>query len=179
VGAGTASGIETVITRGQPNVRCFAPCIGHPQANVRCAAGNTRKRSRSPPARASSPPRGARAGERERDRGKDGGERDRGYKGAKANGVAPPPAKPSTGRKGGPNGDAATDKDTVMVNVAMDETDEDALLRRTMGFVAFNTTKNKKIPGNDKNYAVRKDKKTKYRQYMNRQGGFNRPLSPS
>ena len=66
-----------------------------------------------------------------------------------------------------------------MANGDVDVTDEDALLRRTMGFVAFNTTKNKKIPGNDKNYGVRKDKKTKYRQYMNRQGGFNRPLSPS
>ena len=26
---------------------------------------------------------------------------------------------------------------------------------------------------------VRKEKKTEYRQYMNRVGGFNRPLSPS
>jgi U4/U6.U5 tri-snRNP-associated protein 3 len=35
------------------------------------------------------------------------------------------------------------------------------------------------VPGNDKNYGVRKDKTMEARQYMNRQGGFNRPLSPS
>ena len=73
-------------------------------------------------------------------------------------------------------GDVA-DKDAAMANGEVDETDEDAMLRRVMGFAAFNTTKNKKVPGNDKNYGVRKDKKTKYRQYMNRQGGFHcRPL---
>ena len=48
-----------------------------------------------------------------------------------------------------------------------------------MGFARFKSTKNKKVPGNDKNYGVRKDTQIKARQYMNRQGGFNRPLSPS
>ncbi|PSS00845.1 hypothetical protein BD289DRAFT_450185 [Coniella lustricola] len=47
-----------------------------------------------------------------------------------------------------------------------------------MGFGGFGTTKGKKIAGNNVG-AVRKEKKTEYRQYMNRQGGFNRPLSPS
>lgn len=47
-----------------------------------------------------------------------------------------------------------------------------------LGFGGFGTTKQKKIAGNDV-YAVRKEKKTEYRQYMNRLGGFNRPLSPS
>jgi U4/U6.U5 tri-snRNP-associated protein 3 len=47
-----------------------------------------------------------------------------------------------------------------------------------MGFSGFDTTKGKKIPGNNLG-AVRKEKKTEYRQYMNRNGGFNRPLSPS
>lgn len=46
-----------------------------------------------------------------------------------------------------------------------------------MGFGGFGTTKGKKVVGNNVG-AVRKEKKTEYRQYMNRVGGFNRPLSP-
>lgn len=46
-----------------------------------------------------------------------------------------------------------------------------------MGFGGFGTTKGKKVTGNNLG-AVRKEKKTEYRQYMNRVGGFNRPLSP-
>lgn len=60
-----------------------------------------------------------------------------------------------------------------------DDDDMEAQMRKMMGFGNFRTTKNTKVPGNDKNYAVRKEKKTEYRQYMNRVGGFNRPLSPS
>lgn len=57
--------------------------------------------------------------------------------------------------------------------------DETWEMRQIMGFARFKSTKNKKVPGNDKNYGVRKDTQIKARQYMNRQGGFNRPLSPS
>ncbi|THV70027.1 hypothetical protein D6D06_01836 [Aureobasidium pullulans] len=57
--------------------------------------------------------------------------------------------------------------------------DEETAMKRVMGFVGFRSTKNTKVPGNDKLYGVRKDKKTEYRQYMNRVGGFNRPLSPT
>lgn len=46
-----------------------------------------------------------------------------------------------------------------------------------MGFGGFGTTKGSKVKGNNVG-AVRKEKKTEYRQYMNRIGGFNRPLSP-
>jgi U4/U6.U5 tri-snRNP-associated protein 3 len=59
-----------------------------------------------------------------------------------------------------------------------DEDSEDAFLRKMMGFSTFKTTQNKKIPGNNVS-GVRKEKSTQYRQYMNRTGGFNRPLSPS
>lgn len=62
--------------------------------------------------------------------------------------------------------------------MAVDEDAEDALLRRMMGFTTFKTTHDTKVPGNQI-YGVRKEKKTEYRQYMNRVGGFNRPLSPS
>ncbi|MCJ1299636.1 hypothetical protein MMC08_002428, partial [Hypocenomyce scalaris] len=59
-----------------------------------------------------------------------------------------------------------------------DEDPELAMMRKMMGFAGFRSTKNTKVPGNNV-YAVRKEKKTEYRQYMNRVGGFNRPLSPS
>lgn len=59
----------------------------------------------------------------------------------------------------------------------VDEDDEDAQLRRAIGITNFKSTKNTKVPGNQI-YGVRKEKKTVYRQYMNRTGGFNRPLSP-
>jgi len=70
--------------------------------------------------------------------------------------------------------------------VAEEEEEEDdviieddglADMQAMMGFGGFGTTQQKKIPGNNA-YAVRKEKKTEYRQYMNRVGGFNRPLSP-
>lgn len=59
-----------------------------------------------------------------------------------------------------------------------DEDEMEEMMRRSMGFIKFRTTKNTKVPGNDIS-GVRKEKKTEYRQYMNRSGGFNRPLSPS
>lgn len=53
-----------------------------------------------------------------------------------------------------------------------------AAMQAMMGFGGFGSTQNKKVVGNDIS-AVRKEKKTEYRQYMNRVGGFNRPLSPT
>ena len=91
-----------------------------------------------------------------------------------------------------------SDKDAGDEGDGMDEQ-----MKAMLGFGGFGTTKQKKIVGNDV-YAVRKEKKTEYRQYMsvmlfpetktlrmllcnftnifwhrNRLGGFNRPLSPS
>lgn len=59
-----------------------------------------------------------------------------------------------------------------------DEDSETAQIRQMMGFAKFKSTKNTKVPGNNVG-AIRREKKTEYRQYMNRVGGFNRPLSPS
>ncbi|KAL2443894.1 hypothetical protein ABEF95_013310 [Exophiala dermatitidis] len=73
------------------------------------------------------------------------------------------------------------EKETASTNgdhMAVDELDEEELLKKMMGFTTFKTTQNKKVPGNQI-YGVRKEKKTEYRQYMNRVGGFNRPLSPT
>lgn len=65
-------------------------------------------------------------------------------------------------------------RDEDDVEVADDGLDAMAAM---MGFGGFGTTKGKKIVGNNVG-AIRKEKKTEYRQYMNRNGGFNRPLSP-
>jgi U4/U6.U5 tri-snRNP-associated protein 3 len=59
-----------------------------------------------------------------------------------------------------------------------DMDDETWEIMKMMGFAGFKSTKNTKVPGNDRNYGVRRDKTMEARQYMNRQGGFNRPLSP-
>jgi U4/U6.U5 tri-snRNP-associated protein 3 len=103
-------------------------------------------------------------------------------------GGAPPPQEhdrmdmdgTSTGSKGRAKGGkkpreeepAEEDEDIVV------EDDGMAAMQAMMGFGGFGTTHQKKVAGNDI-YAVRKEKKTEYRQYMNRVGGFNRPLSPS
>lgn len=48
-------------------------------------------------------------------------------------------------------------------------------MMKLMGFCNFDTTKGKKVDGNDVG-GVHVILKRKYRQYMNRKGGFNRPL---
>jgi len=58
------------------------------------------------------------------------------------------------------------------------EDDSMDAMQAMLGFGGFGTTKGQKVLGNNVG-AVRKEKKTEYRQYMNRVGGFNRPLSPS
>lgn len=55
------------------------------------------------------------------------------------------------------------------------KTDEEKEMIKLMGFANFDTSKGKHIPGNNA-YAVHVIHKRKYRQYMNRKGGFNRPL---
>ena len=57
--------------------------------------------------------------------------------------------------------------------------DEDEQMRLYMGFGDFGTTKGKAVQDNHTTSArgaVAKNKARKYRQYMNRKGGFNRPL---
>ncbi|CAB0038222.1 unnamed protein product [Trichogramma brassicae] len=55
------------------------------------------------------------------------------------------------------------------------KTPEEQQMMKMMGFCGFDTTKGKKVEGNDAG-AVHVILKRKYRQYMNRKGGFNRPL---
>ncbi|KAI0977218.1 hypothetical protein F4678DRAFT_6578 [Xylaria arbuscula] len=70
------------------------------------------------------------------------------------------------------SGEDAMEEDDLAV-----EDDEMSAMQAMMGFGGFGTTKNQKVAGNNAG-AVYKAKKTEYRQYMNRIGGFNRPLSP-
>ncbi|KAI5310902.1 hypothetical protein KEM55_003069 [Ascosphaera atra] len=86
----------------------------------------------------------------------------------------PPPRSSRPGRE--ESIDRRDQGDTTMTDA--DEGDIEAMLQKTMGFSSFKTTQNQKVPGNNV-YGVRKEKKTQYRQYMNRLGGFNRPLSPT
>lgn len=54
--------------------------------------------------------------------------------------------------------------------------EEQDMIKRVMGFSNFDTTKGKMVPGNAQVGSVHVVKKRRYRQYMNRKGGFNRPL---
>lgn len=75
-------------------------------------------------------------------------------------------------------GDNKMDRDSERSDDEPVVDDDMAAMQAMMGFGGFGTTKGKQVAGNNVG-AVRKEKKTEYRQYMNRQGGFNRPLSPS
>jgi U4/U6.U5 tri-snRNP-associated protein 3 len=97
-------------------------------------------------------------------------------------------SRSSGGNRADTNTDIATSVEESK-DVAMEEAkpkrekpegmdDETWEMMQVMGFGKFKTTKNTKVPGNDKNFAVRKEVKMEARQYMNRTGGFNRPLSP-
>ncbi|XP_042898828.2 U4/U6.U5 small nuclear ribonucleoprotein 27 kDa protein [Parasteatoda tepidariorum] len=55
------------------------------------------------------------------------------------------------------------------------KTDEEKEMMKLMGFGNFDTTKGKHVAGNVA-YGTHVIQKRKYRQYMNRKGGFNRPL---
>ncbi|XP_030319963.1 U4/U6.U5 small nuclear ribonucleoprotein 27 kDa protein isoform X2 [Calypte anna] len=56
------------------------------------------------------------------------------------------------------------------------KTEEEIEMMKLMGFASFDTTKGKKVEGAANAYAINVSQKRKYRQYMNRKGGFNRPL---
>ena len=57
--------------------------------------------------------------------------------------------------------------------------DEEEQMQKLLGFGGFDSTKGKKVEDNHDSLArgsSAKNKARKYRQYMNRKGGFNRPL---
>jgi len=55
------------------------------------------------------------------------------------------------------------------------EDDEDAAMMAMMGMGGFGSTKGKQVQGNQEGGVNIKKPRT-WRQYMNRRGGFNRPL---
>lgn len=79
---------------------------------------------------------------------------------------------------------AEEDNESIRVPQA---TAEQEVMSQLMGFTSFDTMKSKKPKRSDRNEeapatgeegAVQTKSRRKYRQYMNRRGGFNRPLSP-
>ncbi|XP_051957435.1 U4/U6.U5 small nuclear ribonucleoprotein 27 kDa protein [Xyrauchen texanus] len=56
------------------------------------------------------------------------------------------------------------------------KTEEEIEMMKLMGFGSFESTKGKKQDGSANASAINVSQKRKYRQYMNRKGGFNRPL---
>ncbi|VDI73040.1 U4/U6.U5 tri-snRNP-associated protein 3 [Mytilus galloprovincialis] len=90
----------------------------------------------------------------------------------------PPPSTTSSSH-GSSSSDSRPPKQPQAPKITAQElkgmSEEEVQMAKLMGFASFNTTKNKKVDGND-SYAAYLPKKRRYRQYMNRRGGFNRPL---
>ncbi|VDL33841.1 unnamed protein product [Hymenolepis diminuta] len=57
------------------------------------------------------------------------------------------------------------------------QTEEEKQMMKMLGFFNFDSTKGRHVTGNNV-YVANIQKKRKYRQYMNRRGGFNRKLDP-
>lgn len=69
------------------------------------------------------------------------------------------------------------DKPLILDPLAFEgKTEEEIEMMKMMGFAGFDTTKGKHVDGSANAHAVNIQHKRKYRQYMNRKGGFNRPL---
>ncbi|PGH09952.1 hypothetical protein AJ79_05568 [Helicocarpus griseus UAMH5409] len=141
------------------DTRSWSRSRSRSRSPVRNGTALRSRRSRSP----LPPPRGPKSDRRD-------AVRDRESKGV--NGL------PESRRHGSKSRSHPIPVDGMDMDVDADSDDLDQLMRKTMGFASFRSTQNTKVPGNNV-YGVRKEKKTEYRQYMNRQGGFNRPLSPS
>ncbi|KAL7678149.1 hypothetical protein ACOME3_004377 [Neoechinorhynchus agilis] len=58
------------------------------------------------------------------------------------------------------------------------KTKEEVDMLKTLGFSEFSTSKNKRTEGACNAWGANVQTKRRYRQYMNRRGGFNRPLDP-
>ena len=76
---------------------------------------------------------------------------------------------------------ALTNSDKPIIldpNEIAGKTQEEIEMLKLMGFSGFDSTKGKHVDGSCNAYAVNIQQKRRYRQYMNRKGGFNRPLDP-
>ncbi|RDD40538.1 U4/U6.U5 small nuclear ribonucleoprotein 27 kDa protein [Trichoplax sp. H2] len=64
----------------------------------------------------------------------------------------------------------------IVVYVSLEGLDEEEKMMKLMGFSGFDSTKGKHVDGTNNAEGTRIQQKRRYRQYMNRRGGFNRPL---
>lgn len=69
---------------------------------------------------------------------------------------------------------ALSEKEALLAPLSTEKSEEE-MMAEMMGFSNFDTTQNKGHEDNDVGES-RTIKQRKYRQYMNRRGGFNRPL---
>ncbi|XP_038071254.1 U4/U6.U5 small nuclear ribonucleoprotein 27 kDa protein-like [Patiria miniata] len=85
---------------------------------------------------------------------------------------------PSPGDKSGSSKEAKNLPSRPVIDESQLEgkTEEEIEMMKVMGFAGFDTTKGKHVPGSNNASLVSLQPKRKYRQYMNRRGGFNRPL---
>ncbi|KAJ1952589.1 U4/U6.U5 small nuclear ribonucleoprotein, partial [Dipsacomyces acuminosporus] len=67
------------------------------------------------------------------------------------------------------------EEEKIVDEESLQDMTEEEQMMALMGFGGFDTTKGRAVPGNNAGLANVK-KQRKYRQYMNRKGGFNRPL---
>ncbi|KAI0709302.1 hypothetical protein C8Q76DRAFT_786104 [Earliella scabrosa] len=131
------------------------------------------------------PPRGAADREHDRhDRDRDGRPADRaseldskhstrGQRDLQQSSTGTPDREPSGSH---PRQDSEVPAGGAEEGEAMDATnDDDAAMMAMMGLTGFGTTKGKHVEGNQEG-AVDVKKMRTWRQYMNRRGGFNRPL---
>lgn len=66
-------------------------------------------------------------------------------------------------------------KEPVLIHLTIESSDD---IEHAMGFKTFKSTKNTQVP-NNRAFSANVMRHSEYRQYMNRSGGFNRPLSPT
>lgn len=96
---------------------------------------------------------------------------------ASSSSLKPLTSKAKKRKKDGVDDNNGNDEDN---NDDDEEDDEQRQMMALLGFAgSFNTTKGKAVIDNQTSAAkgtVQKNKGRKYRQYMNRKGGFNRPL---
>ncbi|KAL9126168.1 MAG: hypothetical protein Q9175_007958 [Cornicularia normoerica] len=151
------------------------------RAEVDLNSTRTRTRTRTPP-RSSKPPRSrSPPSKAANDRAPPTGPRGS----TKISSSKPPLPTADSSPKSAPKTNGTTSsiepsktQENDAMKVDADSDPEMAEMRKAMGFTGFKSTKNTKVKGNNVS-GMRKEKKTEYRQYMNRVGGFNRPLSPS
>ncbi|XP_061841936.1 U4/U6.U5 small nuclear ribonucleoprotein 27 kDa protein-like [Nerophis lumbriciformis] len=143
-----------------------------------------RSRSRTPPRRER---RRSRSNSRERDRRRRERDRDRDRERRRSRSRSPHRRRSRSPRRHRSSSlspmrqkESKDTKSSKPVQISAEDmqgkTEEEIEMMKLMGFATFNTTKGKKSEGSTKAFAINVSMKRKYRQYMNRKGGFNRPL---